>query len=347
MNESDVDAGLAPSGQGRDFVNAPTSPARERTARRWDILDVARGIAIAAMIVYHFSWDLSFLRLIATNIVAEPGWQWFARSIAGSFLTLAGIGLVLAHGAEFRPAPFLRRLAKVGGAALAITAVTYVLVPDSYIFFGILHAIAVCSVLALPFLRAPFGVTAVAALASFAAPWLFTSPELDHPLLDWLGLGLLPPRTNDYVPVFPWFGLVLVGVLLGKTLSKRPPTASLSRWRAADPMTRTLAFAGRKSLPIYLLHQPILLGLLFGALQVTGPNPSAEAQPFLRQCRSSCVQSNGNVRLCRAVCDCALHRLRQEGLWSSVLADRVTPEQQTRISEVAQQCFAQPRAEDP
>jgi uncharacterized membrane protein len=328
-------------------VNAPSAPPRDRITARWDILDVARGGAIAAMIVYHFSWDLSFLRLIATNIVAEPAWQWFARSIAGSFLTLAGIGLVLAHGSTFRPGPFLRRLAKVGGAALAITAVTYIVFPESYIFFGILHAIAVCSVLALPFLRAPPAVTVLAAAGCFAAPWLLTSPAWDHPMLDWLGLGLLPPRTNDYVPVFPWLGFVLSGLLVGGIASRRLRATGLDRWQASGPATRLLALAGRRSLPIYLLHQPILLGLLYAVLQVTGPNPQAEAQPFLRQCRATCLQSNGNAALCRSVCDCALDRLRREDLWGSVLADRVAPEQQARISAIAQQCFARPEMTEP
>ncbi len=77
-----------------------TAPALAR--RRWDVIDVARGVAILAMIVYHFGWDLSFLKLIETNVLAMPAWRWFARAIAGSFLFLSGIGLVLAHGRTIR-----------------------------------------------------------------------------------------------------------------------------------------------------------------------------------------------------------------------------------------------------
>ena len=76
------------------------------------------------MIVYHSGWDLSFLQLIETNVVAMPAWRWFARIIAGSFLFLSGIGLVLAHGHEIRWRAFLRRLAIVGGAALLVTVAT-------------------------------------------------------------------------------------------------------------------------------------------------------------------------------------------------------------------------------
>jgi uncharacterized membrane protein len=318
-----------------------TSPRPSTIARqRWDSLDVARGVAILAMIAYHFSWDLSFLRLIATNIVAEPAWQWFARCIAGSFLFLAGTGLVLAHEQGFRRDRFLLRLAKVGGAALAITLVTVLAFPDSYIFFGILHCIAAASVLALPFLRAPLAVTLAAAACVLAAPWFLTDPAFDRPALDWLGFGAVPPRTNDYVPIFPWFGLVLLGVAAGRVLVRRGEALPLARWRASGPFARLLKFAGRKSLPIYLIHQPILLALLWGVLQVTGPSPLAEAQPFLRECRATCLEGNGNASLCRALCDCAVDRLREQGLWAEVAAGRVSPANRTRISQIAQQCLA-------
>lgn len=315
-------------------------PASGSLAReRWDVVDVARGVAIAAMVVYHFGWDLSFLKLMGTNIVAVPAWQWFAKSIAGSFLTLVGIGLALAHAAGFRARSFLRRLAKIGGAALVITIVTYFVFPESYIFFGILHCIAVGSVLALPFLRAPRVVTLTAALACLIAPKVFRDPALDHPLLDWLGLGLLEPRTNDYVPILPWFGMILIGVALGATLVWRQQALGLARWRARNPLARALAAAGRRSLPIYLLHQPILLAVLYGVLQLTGPDPVAEAAPFMQECHSNCSRGGSSEASCRATCGCVVDSFRSSGLWPQVMADEVTAEQQPQVSEMVQQCL--------
>jgi uncharacterized membrane protein len=316
-------------------------------SQRWDAIDIARGLAIVAMIGYHFTWDLSFLRLIATNIVAEPAWQWFARSIAGSFLVLAGIGLALAHAQGFRRRSFLRRLVRVGGAALAVTLVTYFAFPESYIFFGVLHCIALSSVLALPFLLAPAFLTAAAAIFCVAAPWLFTDPTFDRPLLDWLGLGSANPVTNDYVPIFPWFGLVLAGVILGKAMLRSKETLQLARWRADGALSRAVAWAGRRSLPIYLLHQPILLALLYGVLQVTGPDPVAEARPFMTECQVRCVAANGNQAVCRATCSCVVDRLKSDGLWPDVLADRISPSDRMRVSEVAQQCLAASPAPQP
>lgn len=310
------------------------SASQARASRRWDAIDVARGLAIAAMVVYHFSWDLSFLQLIGTNILQVPAWRWFARGIAGSFLMLAGVGLALAHAHGFRRAPFLKRLLKVGGAALAVTVVTYFAFPESYIFFGILHCIAVSSVLALPFLRLHPALTLVVAVFCLIAPWLLTSPALDAPWLGWLGLGASDPVTNDYVPIFPWFGLVLIGVAAGKLLLARQETLGLARWRAESPLFKALVWTGRKSLPIYLTHQIVLLGILYGVAQIVGPSPTAA-------CRQICLMQNGNPALCPSVCSCILRQVPERDLWQRLLANKADAEDNTRISRAAQQCMRQ------
>jgi uncharacterized membrane protein len=323
-----------PSIMRQTALTATSSQARTATAPRWGVINVAHGAAIAAMIVYHFSWDLSFLQLIGTNILQVPAWRWFARGIAGSFLALAGFGLALAHVQGFRRVPFLKRLMKVGGAALAVTLVTYFAFPESYIFFGILHCIAVSSVLALPFLRLNPALTFVVAVFCLIAPWLFTSPALDVPWLDWLGLGASDPVTNDYVPIFPWFGLVLIGVAAGKLLLAQRETLGLARWRAENPFSKILVWAGRKSLPIYLTHQIILLGLLYGVAQIVGPNPSAA-------CRQICLMQNGNPALCPSVCSCILQQVPERDLWQRLLANKAAAEDNARISRAAQQCMRQ------
>jgi uncharacterized membrane protein len=318
---------------------AMPSPALLR--HRWEAIDLARGIAILAMIVYHFGWDLSFLKLIELNVLALPVWRWFARAIAGSFLFLSGIGLVLAHGHAIRWRAFLRRLAIVGGAALLVTVATYFAFPDSFIFFGILHCIALSSVLALPFLRAPVALALAAAAFVLAGPWIFTDVAFDAPWLDWLGLGSFDPVTNDYVPIFPWFAFVLLGTVFARLMldAKRP---RLPVWQPKGGTSKAIIWAGRHSLPIYLLHQILLLGVLYGVLQLTGPNARAEARPFIAECEASCGRQGAQPATCRSLCSCVVDRLRQEpALWAKVRASDVDEEGRLRVSRLTQQCLRQ------
>jgi uncharacterized membrane protein len=148
--------------------------------------------------------------------------------------------------------------------------------------------------------------------------------------------------TNDYVPVFPWLGLVLAGLAIGRALLHRREALRLSRWRAVNRFARALAWAGRKSLPIYLIHQPVLFGVLYGVLQVTGPNPQAQARPFIAQCVADCTEANGNDAFCRTACSCVVQRLREDATFDRIMTGRPAPEDQRRISEAAQICLRGP-----
>lgn len=244
------------------------SPASTRVTRI-PALDAARGIAIVAMISYHFMWDLYFTGFWSVNAATDPALRLYAKGIAALFLGLVGISLVLAHGNGIRWRSFSKRLAMIVAAALVVTIGSYLAFPDSYIFFGILHCIALSSVLALPFIRAPLWLVIVSAIIAFAQPWAFASPLFEAPWALWLGLGIIPPLSNDYVPLFPWFGFVLTGIAIWRVL----PAALVSRrhWEAGSLIGRILIFSGQHSLFIYLTHQIVLLGILIGLANLLRP----------------------------------------------------------------------------
>src|SRR6478672_2771458 len=243
---------------------------------RIPLLDVARGLAVVAMVIYHFTWDLGFYRLTTIQAGVDPGWRLFAKLIAGSFLFLAGVGLVLAHGDGIRWRAFWRRFAVLALAAGAISLATWLAMPEGFIFFGILHSIAICSLLALPFVRAPSWLALAAAAAAFALPAYFRSTVFDSPWWYWLGLSQSLPLTNDYEPVLPWLGPMLLGVAFGRIALVLGWDAALAAVPAKSPPARGLAFAGRHSLLVYLGHQPVLLATLWVVAMLAGP---AQVQP--------------------------------------------------------------------
>ncbi|WP_443136628.1 DUF1624 domain-containing protein [Methylobacterium sp. Leaf399] len=327
-----------------------TPPAAVPPGRRFAALDAARGAALVAMAAYHLAWDLGHLGLTPENYALTPPGKAAAHGIAGTFLFLVGIGLVLMRGRgeaateAIRRRRFLMRLLRIGGAALAITAATRIAFPDSYIFFGILHCIALSSVLAVPFLRAPALVSALGAVAVLAAPHLVQAEVLppvrvfDDPVLAFLGLGRGVPQTNDYVPLFPWFGLVLAGIAAARLAGPAAVRSSLPEWAATGRAMRGLAMAGRHSLSIYLVHQPVLLGLLTGVVALSGQHPRAGEAEFRRVYARNCTETGGEAGPCRIAARCVVVGFRREGLWAEA-GRSFTPADRARAQALSQACY--------
>jgi uncharacterized membrane protein len=232
------------------------------------MLDAARGVALLAMFIFHFMWDLSLFGLIHPETPALPGWIWFARSIAASFLILSGISLHFAGNNGLDWQRYRYRLALLLAAAAAVTAGTWFGIGDGYVFFGILHHMAFASMAGLLFLRLGWPLVALAMLACLALPFAYSSYVFDHPALIWLGLYVTPPDTVDFVPVFPWFGWFLAGMLVGRFLARHP--GQMAQWQPKNGAHKLLVLGGRHSLMVYLLHQPVFFALLFGLTAAIG-----------------------------------------------------------------------------
>jgi uncharacterized membrane protein len=219
-------------------------------------LDTARTLALAAMVIFHFTFDLALFGHIPGETMFQPFWHYFARLIAGSFLFLAGVSLWLAHGQGIRWPAFGKRFAKVAAAAVLVTVMSIWFVPGGTIWFGILHAIAAMSLVGLLFLRLPWPVTLAVAGVFFAAAWGPRSPVFNPLWLVWTGLAETRPNMGDYVPLIPWAAPALAGIAFAKALR-------VEAWDRTTPSraVENLTFPGRHSLVIYLIHQPILIGL--------------------------------------------------------------------------------------
>ena len=251
----------------------PASVTPGPPRHRFEGVDTLRGCAIVWMTVFHFCFDLNYFGYLRQNFYADPFWTWQRTAIVSLFLFCAGLGQAIATQQGQGWPRFWRRWAQVAGCALLVTAGSYWMFPKSFIYFGVLHGIAVMLIvvrLCAPWARRHpvclglLGALAIAAkfvaahvlgmgaLAPFAG--VFNSRELN-----WLGLITRLPITEDYVPIFPWLGVILWGLACGQwLLARRPRCFNVAMPRRSAP----LAWLGRHSLMWYMLHQLVLLGTL-------------------------------------------------------------------------------------
>jgi uncharacterized membrane protein len=216
---------------------------------------------MVAMIVYHVCFDLRWFRYVDWDFEHDVRWIAARSAILGTFLLLAGVSLVLAQRRPDARRRFARHVAQVAGAALLVTVASFVAFPATFIRFGVLHAIAVSLLLARPLVQRPR--TALAAgVAVIAAGLALSHPFFDRDPWGWIGFMTHKPATEDYVPLFPWTGVLLAGVALGHVVSGR-----LARLRPLARLPLFLATMGRHGLVVYLVHQPLLVAVLWLATQ--------------------------------------------------------------------------------
>lgn len=218
---------------------------------RYNIVDEIRGLAIVLMIIFHFFYDLNVLKFVKINFAQDPFWWGFPRVIVFLFFLSVGLGLPMVHTPQIKWKKFWQRFLKIAGLAILISLVTYFLFPKRWIYFGTLHSIAVCSILALPFLRLP--KLALLVFLALAIPSAFF--KLDIP---WI---ILHEFSMDYISPFPWLGVVGLGIFL---FHKNFHHIQLGM----EPLLKPLRFLGKHSLVIYVLHQPLIFGALFALSKV-------------------------------------------------------------------------------
>ena len=231
--------------------------------QRLDRVDALRGVAVVWMTAFHFGFDLAHAGLWAQNFYGDPFWTWQRVFIVSLFLFCAGLGQAL--GAQFAVSwpQFWRRWVQVAGCALLVSAGSAFMFPNSWIYFGVLHGIAVMLLIARLTARCglwlgPMGALAIASkfIATYLIELCDNASFFNSNWVNWLGWITHKPNTEDYVPIFPWLGVLWWGMAAGFWLLRYRP-----KWLQGGA-PRSLIWLGRWSLPYYMLHQPILIGLI-------------------------------------------------------------------------------------
>ena len=205
---------------------------------RFSLVDQLRALAITLMIIFHLFYDLNLFGLVKIDFQNDTFWFLLPRIIVFLFLFCVGISLAISHSQRIQWRKFTFRLLKISFFAILISFFTYLCFRANWVYFGTLHCIAVCSLLALPLAKHPKTACLLGILLLIFGqnlPWI-----------------KLPHTSMDYIPIFPWLGVVLLGIV----------AFHLRLHKVGRKENRIISFLGRHSLVIYLLHQPILYGLV-------------------------------------------------------------------------------------
>lgn len=213
---------------------------------RYRLVDHWRAVAIILMIFFHFSYDLGLFGYIKIDVQKDLFWWFLPRLIVFMFMIAVGVSLRLVHKSGLNYKKFWPRFAQILTFALIITLTTYFLFPTRWVYFGTLHSIALCSLMALPFIKYPKQAGLLG--LCITVPALF---GLNYPFFKMQHVSM------DYIPPLPWFGYVLIGIY-----------CEFRNWDKVQykkiPGESALNFMGRHGLLIYVLHQPIMYGILYG-----------------------------------------------------------------------------------
>ncbi len=315
---------------------------------RITLIDSLRGIALIAMASYHFTWDLSFFGYLEPGTATQGGWKLYARAIASSFLFLAGVSLVLAHSSTIRWRSFWKRFAVVAGAAAAISLATFIATPKEWIFFGILHNIAISSLVGLAFVRLRALASASAAglivfvmvMDSHVFAGIVRSALFEPKALAWIGLSPSAPRSNDFVPLFPWLAATLAGVAAGRFALDH---GWLERLAQVQTRKNFLSWAGRHSLLIYLTHQPVLIAIIY-IFSLVSPAPLPDPrQTYMDSCERGCISEGNEVGLCVQFCNCTADLLAQQSLMERMQRPEIDQQTEEKVQAIAMECSARLR----
>ena len=244
---------------------------RKPSPQRFFEIDMLRGLAIILMVFGHILWDLNYFGLIPIN---NAIYSFLQKTVPPLFFILVGISLIVSRKKaeaktqmdekEYYKRLFVRGL-KIFGLGMMLTIFSLIFIPEKPVYFGVLHCIGLSVLLSAPFLKyKDYALPAsifILLLGNIIVYYPVENPTVAHLMMGFHQSDIWR-YTVDYFPLIPWFGLTLLGIVVGDWLycgdKRRFQMPDLSKYRPA----KLLQWAGQHSLGIYLLHQPIIAGAL-------------------------------------------------------------------------------------
>jgi len=231
------------------------------------------------MILYHTVWDLVYLFNINLEWFHSVGAYIWQQSICICFIMLSGFCCNLGK-------KKLKRGITIFLAGLAITIITIIVLPSQKIIFGILTLLGSCMLFIIPLEKLFIKIPALTGILfnfilfllfknisrgyiGFFQMRFFDLPDglYNNLLTSYLGFPNSDFNSTDYFPLFPWFFLFLTGYFICRKIKESNRLNFLKYKKLKYKKVKIIEFLGKHSLPIYIIHQPVLyfcLTIIFG-----------------------------------------------------------------------------------
>jgi len=228
---------------------------RGDTPPRVHAVDELRGLCVVLMIAYHAAVSLNLHGLLSAAILYHPLLMVLQPIFAGIFIAICGFASVYARSN-------LRRGLKLFVLALAVSLITWLV--DMPIWFGILHFLSLSMLIYAGINRwidkvpAIIGLVAYLILFILTRSWVASVGIVENAWLFPFGFRGRGFYSADYFPLLPWIFVFFIGTILGRLVQRknRPPWIFRERFAI-------LSWIGRRALLAYLVHQPIIFGILW------------------------------------------------------------------------------------
>lgn len=218
--------------------------------KRLSFLDAFRGVAVVMMILFHTCYDMRLLGMVEWDFT-KGFWYYFPRFIAFSFLFCVGVSTHLTHTPQLQLLKLKKKLLTLLISAGLITLSTYLVFESQFIFFGTLHCIFLGTLIAALLARHRRILTGIMVL-------IVVLQYGFHFDIQWVS-SIFNRPSLDFIPIYPWLWVILFGLFSAPYLMKNQFLRGLKSPKA-------LTFLSQHSLKIYLLHQPLIYGFLYGFL---------------------------------------------------------------------------------
>jgi uncharacterized membrane protein len=207
------------------------------------------------MVVFHCCFDLNHFGILSGDFNHSEFWLNWRVVILSSFLFVSGLSHASAQ-SSWQSLGYWKRQLQVLAGALLISVVTYFMFPETWIRYGVLHFFFLSGLLAPAFVARP-RISGLLGVGFILLPIFFRHFLFQRFSLIWIGLAPFKPPMEDFVPLFPWFGVVLLGISAFSIFKTSP----WMKKKYKGPTATALQWVGRKSFWIYLTHQWLLFPL--------------------------------------------------------------------------------------